>query len=254
MTVHLRYRIGGREDGPALVLGGPLGTAGAIWQPQMDALGETFRIVRYDHRGHGDSPGGGNRYNIEDLGNDLIRLLDDLDIASAHLAGASLGGMVAMWVAANAPTRVRRLALICTSARLGPPEMWAERAELVRAGGLAAIADTVLSRWFTPGFLRRNPAVVAWTRGILVATRPEEYAACCAVLEEMDLVAMLPHIVCPTLVLAGAQDEATPLQHAERIAADIPLAELRVIPDAAHLANVEQPEAVTGLLKEFLHG
>ncbi|WP_117213495.1 3-oxoadipate enol-lactonase [Allorhizocola rhizosphaerae] len=252
-TVHLHYSISGRRDGPALVLGGSLGTTGAIWQPQVEALGEAFRVIRYDHRGHGGSPSaGGGRYQIEDLGKDLIALLDDLEITSAHLAGVSLGGMVGMWVAAHAPTRVRKLALICTSARLGPPEMWAERASLVRAGGMAAVADTVLSRWFTPEFHRRSPAVAAWARNILMSTRPEEYAACCAALAEMNLEPLLPSIICPTLVVAGEQDHATPPEHAVRIAEEIPLAELEFLPDAAHLANVERPNAVNSLLKEFL--
>src|SRR5262245_4719204 len=131
MTVELRYALDGPEDGPVLVLGSALGTTRAMWQPQVAALAKHFRVVRYDHRGHGRSPVPEGPYSIADLGGDLLALLDKLDLHRVHLGGLSLGGMVAMWVAAHAPSRVDRLVLICTSAQLGPPTRWSERAAAV---------------------------------------------------------------------------------------------------------------------------
>ncbi len=252
MTVDLHYTVDGPPDGPVLLLGSSLGTAGALWQPQLAMLAQRHRVVRYDHRGHGRSPVPAGPYTMDDLGGDVLALLDRLGVARARLGGISLGGMVAMWVAAYAPDRVERLALLCTSARLGPPEAWADRAATVRAGGMTAIADAVLGRWFTPGFPQRHAGIVGWTRCQLTSTPVQGYAACCAAIETMDLEPVLHAITAPTLVIAGAQDPSTPPEHARRIADAVPGARLAVVPDAAHLANVEQPDAVNALLAEFL--
>lgn len=251
-TVPLHYTAEGPVEAPVLVLGASLGTTGELWRPQLPALASRYRVVRYDHRGHGGSPAPPGPYRIGDLGADLVALLDALGIDRAHLGGVSLGGMVAIWVAAHAPDRVDRLVLLCTSARLGPPEAWARRGATVRAQGPAAIADAVLERWFTPGFAAGRPDVLAWARGQLTATPAAGYAGCCAAIETMDLTGVLGQIRAPTLVIAGARDPATPPEHAHRIAAGIAGARVEIVPDAAHLANVEQPAAVTRLLHDFL--
>ncbi|MEV4624680.1 3-oxoadipate enol-lactonase [Micromonospora sp. NPDC049523] len=252
MTSRLHARIDGPEHAPVLVLGSSLGTTGQMWRPQVDALASRFRVIRYDHAGHGGSAPPSAPYTIAGLGTDLLDLLDDLGIRRVSYAGLSLGGMVGMWLAAYAPQRVERLALLCTSALLGPPEGWRERAETVRRAGTGAIADAVLARWFTPPFAARRPEVVAAHRAMLTATQADGYAACCEAIGAMDLRPDLPRITAPTLVIAGAEDPATPVPHAELIAATIPAARLRVVPDAAHLANVEQPELVTELLLDHL--
>jgi len=254
MTVDLHYTVDGPEDGPVLVLGSSLGTTGGLWQPQLAALAERHRVVRYDHRGHGASPQPVGPYTMDDLGGDVLALLDRLELAKASLGGISLGGMTAMWVAAHAPDRVDRLALLCTSARLGPPEMWAERAAAVRTGGMAAIADAVFARWLTPSFVERHNGVAAWVWRMLTSSPAEGYAACCEAIGGMDLFPVLGGVTAPTLVIAGAEDPATPAEHAERIAAAIPDARVEIVPDAAHLANVNAPEAVTDLLTRFLDG
>jgi 3-oxoadipate enol-lactonase len=251
-AVELRYAVDGPAGAPALMLGGSLGSNLDMWRPQLPALAERFRVVRYDHRGHGGSPAPPGPYRIEDLGRDALALLDRLGLARAHLGGLSLGGMVAMWVAANAPERVESLVLLCTSARLGPPQLWAQRAAAVREGGMRAVADAVLARWFTPAFATAHPDVVDWARGQLTSTSVDGYAGCCAAIETMDLEPALGAITAPTLVLAGADDPATPPQHAHRIAAGVPGTRVVVVPDAAHLANVEQPEATTRSLLDFL--
>jgi 3-oxoadipate enol-lactonase len=254
VSVALHYTVDGPAEAPVLVLGSSLGTTGEMWQPQLSMLADRFRVVRYDHRGHGGSPVPPGPYRIDDLGGDVLALLDHLGLARVHLAGLSMGGMVGMWLAAHAPERVDRLALLCTSALLGPPSTWVERAAAVRAGGMAAIADAVLARWFTPGFFAEHPGVVGWARRLLMSTPPEGYANCCAVIETMDLTGDLPAITAPTLVVAGADDPATPPSHAESIVDGIPDARLEIVPDSAHVASIEQPAVVGQLLVSFLGG
>jgi 3-oxoadipate enol-lactonase len=253
-TVAVYHAVEGRPDAPAVVLSNSLGATPAMWDPQMPALTQSFRVIRYDHRGHGRSPAPPGPYDIEDLGHDLVALLDRLGVARAHVFGVSIGGMVGMWVAAHAPDRVDRLVLCSTSSRLGPPEAWAERAATVRAKGTAAVADAVVARWFTPAYAARNPGTVAEMRAMLAATPAEGYAACCGAVERMDLRADLGAIRAPTLVIAGADDPATPPSQAERIADGITGSRLVVIEDAAHLVNVEQVDAVDRLVIDHLSG
>jgi 3-oxoadipate enol-lactonase len=255
MSVALHYTVDGPAGAPVLVLGSSLGTTGEMWQPQIATLGEHFRVVRYDHRGHGGSPVPPGPYQMADLGGDVLALLDHLGVARAHLAGSSMGGMAAMWVAAHAPDRVDRLALLCTSALLGPPSMWVERASAVRDGGMAAIAEATVARWFTPGFARQHAGVVGWARRLLTSTPPEGYASCCAAIETMDLTGDLPAITAPTLVIAGADDPATPpVPHGSTIVDGIKDAQLEVVPDSAHMASIEKPDVVGQLLVKFLGG
>ena len=252
MTSRLHATLDGPPGAPVLVLGGSLGTTGALWEAQLAELAARFWVVRYDHLGHGGSLVPAGPYSIDLLGRELLALLDELGIDYASFAGLSLGGMVGMWVAAHAPERVQRLVLFCTSARLGPPEMWHERAAAVRAGGMPAVVDGVLARWFTPAFAQERPEVVAVYREMVTATPAEGYAGCCEAIAGMDLRPVLGAIGAPTLVVAGAQDPATPPEHAELIAAAIPGARLAVLDRAAHLATVEQPDRAGSLLLEHL--
>lgn len=250
----IHYTVDGPADAPVVVLGSSLGMSGEMWRPQVAALSARFRLVRYDHRGHGGSMVPDEPYRMDELGGDVLVLLDALGLDRVHLGGLSLGGMVAMWVAAHAPERVDRLALLCTSAGFGQPAAWAERAAAVRAGGTVAVADFLIGRWFTPAFAARQPDVVAWARRQLLDTPAAGYAACCGAIEVMDLEPVLGDITAPTLVIAGDDDPATPPVHAKRIAAGIPGAQLEVLPGAAHLASVEQPDAVNRLLLDFFGG
>jgi 3-oxoadipate enol-lactonase len=248
MTVALHHVADGPADAPPLVLSPSLGSTLAMWGPQVETLAATQRVIRHDHRGHGGSPVPPGPYALADLAGDVLALLDQLGLERVDWCGLSLGGMVGMWLAAHAPERIGRLALCCTSARLGPPSVWVERAAAVRAGGTEAIADAGIGRWLTPGFAEEHPDVAAWLRGMIVATDDEAYAACCGVIERMDLVPVLGRIRAPTLVIAAADDPSTPPEHGERIAAGIPGARLEILEGAAHLANVERPEAVSALL------
>ncbi len=248
----LHYTVDGPGDAPVLVLGSSLGTTGALWDPQLPLLTEKLRVVRYDHRGHGLSPAPAGPYQIDDLGGDVLSMMDGLGVDRFHIAGLSLGGMVAMWVASHAPERVERMTLVCTSAKLGPPEMWQARANAVRADGMGAIADTVLGRWFTAEFATRQPETVADLRAILLSTPVEGYASCCAAIETMDLEPDLKRVAAPTLVIAGLADESTPPPHAQRITELIPGSRLALVAGAAHLANVARPDLVGQLMIEHL--
>jgi 3-oxoadipate enol-lactonase len=242
----------GPRDAPVVLLSNSLGTTIAMWDAQAAALASAFRVIRYDLRGHGSSPLPAGPYRMDDLGADLLALLDRLELERAHLCGISLGGMVSMWVAANAPERVDRLILCCTSARFDNPQAWADRAAAVRAGGTEAVAGTVLGRWFTPAFAAAEPATVARMRAMLVATPAAGYAACCEVVGRTDLHPMLGAIAAPTLVIAGAEDPAAPPDHAKLISEVVARSHVAVLEHAAHLANVERPDAVTELILTHL--
>jgi 3-oxoadipate enol-lactonase len=247
------HLVSGPEDAPPVVLSNSLGATLDMWDPQHDALAKRFRVIRYDTRGHGGSETPPGPYSIEDLGNDVVDLLDHLHIERAHFVGLSLGGMTGMWLAANRPERIDRLVLLCTSAKLGPPEMWADRAKTVREQGTGAIVDTTLERWFTEGY--RNRFDVSAIRAMFESIDDEGYANCCAAIQTMDLTGSLATITAPTLVIAGAQDPSTPpAEHAQRIVEAIPNARLEVLDPGAHLINVEQPETVTRLIIEHLEG
>ncbi len=237
-----------------VVLGGSLGSDLRMWEPQVAPLVERgFRVVRYDTRGHGASPVPPGPYELEDLGADVLALLDELDVERAHLVGLSLGGMTGIWLGVHASDRVASLVLCCTSAKLGPPEMWAERARTVRAEGTAAVAAAGVSRWLTPGYAERHPDRAEFLRAMIAAVPAEGYAACCGVIERMDLLDLLPKITAPTLVIAGADDPATsPEEHARPIAEGIPGARLEVVADAAHLGSYEQPARFGRLILDHL--
>jgi 3-oxoadipate enol-lactonase len=242
----------GPENAPVLLMGSSLGTSMDMWDSQL-ALAERLRIVRFDHRGHGRSPVPPGPYEVADLGRDVLELMDALEIERASYCGLSIGGMVGIWLGANAPERIERIVLICTSAHLPPAEGWAERAAKVRAADtVEVVADAVVARWLTPAYAEAHPELVAELRAMLVATDPEGYASACGAIERMDLRDQLGRIAAPTLVISGAGDEATPPEHQELIAASIRGARLETIEPAAHLAAVEQPARVNELIADHL--
>jgi 3-oxoadipate enol-lactonase len=244
----VNYVVEGRTGAPVVVLSHSLGCNLQMWAPQVEALAEHFLVVRYDLRGHGRSPVPEGPYDIADFGADLLALLDHLGVARAHLCGLSLGGMVTLWVASHYPERVDRMVVCCTSALLGPASAWAERAKVVRAQGLEAIADSVVARWFTPEFRDRDPALYASMRAMLAATSAVGYAESCGAIERMDLRPYLSAIRAPTLAIAAANDPAIPPDHLFQIAKALPFGHAAVVERAAHLANLEQPGKVTELV------
>jgi 3-oxoadipate enol-lactonase len=251
-VTEVHFLSDGPDDAPVVVLAGSLGSTLEMWDPQVAALAERFRVVRYDHRGHGKSPVVPGPFELADLGGDVVELLDRLGAERAHVVGLSLGGMVGMWLAANAPERVDRLALLCTSSLMGPASAWTDRAALVRAEGTGAVAAAVVDRWVTPEYAAAHPDVVARLREMVAGTPAEGYAACCEVIARMDLTADLAAITAPTLAIAGADDPATPPVHLETIVAGVADGRLAVLDEAAHLASFQQAPAVNRLLLEHL--
>jgi 3-oxoadipate enol-lactonase len=224
---------------PVLVLPSSLGTTSGLWDANIPHWSDAFQPLPYTQSG---------RRSVEQLGRDLLELLDEHGLDRVSICGLSLGGATAMWVAANAPERVDRLVLACTSARFGDPGQWLERAALVREDGLEPIADSIVARWFTPA---EDPEVVARFREMLVETPSEDYARCCEALAAWDFRDRLGEIRAPTLVIAATEDPATPPEHAEAIARGVGASKV-VLPDAAHLANVEQPRAFSTLVAQHL--
>jgi 3-oxoadipate enol-lactonase len=237
----VNHRFDGPDDAPVIVLVNSLGTQLAMWDEQVPALTERFRVLRYDMVG---------RDSMAGLGGDLLALADEHEIERFSLCGLSLGGMVAMWVASEAPGRIERLALCCTSPQLGEPAFWNERVDALRNGGIeSVVADGLLERWLTPA---ADPAVVERVRAMLLASDIEAYAKCCIAIRDMDMRPRLGSISAPTLVIAGADDPSTPPDHGEAIAAGIPGADFEVLQGVRHLANVEQPEIFNATLMEHL--
>jgi 3-oxoadipate enol-lactonase len=250
-AVDLPYRIEGPADAPPVLLSNSLGSTAEMWDPQVPALAERFRVIRYEIRGHDGAPVPDGPYSLDDLGADAIALLDHLGVARTHVVGLSLGGMTGMWLAINAPERVDRLVLMCTSARLADEHDWPLRARTVREQGTGAVAEAVVERWFTPAFRDANPDLAARMRAMVADTPPEGYAGCCDAIASMDVTGAIEAVTARTLVIAGRQDPATPPSHAEIIARCIPNARLEVV-DAAHLANYERPDEVTALILSHL--
>jgi 3-oxoadipate enol-lactonase len=250
-AIEVPYRVDGAEDAPPLVLSNSLGSTSEMWDPQVPALSERFRLIRYEHRGHGDAPVPPEPYDLDDLGGDVVALLDRLGIERTDFCGLSLGGMVGMWLGINAPERIRRLVLLCTSPMLSREHDWALRGRTVREQGTGAVAEAVVERWFTPRYAEEHPDTVARMRAMVTETPATGYAGCCGAIERMDLVAELGSIRAPTLVVAGTEDPATPPPHAEVIAEHIPDCRMELVP-AAHLASWESPDEVTRLILSHL--
>jgi len=244
--------VTGRADGRVLVLSNSLGSTHRMWDAHLTDLEQRFRVVRYDTRGHGASPVPLGPYRVDDLADDLIALLDRLEVGRAHIVGLSLGGMTAMKVAARNPDRVDRLVLLCTGARLTPASDWTARAATVRAQGTVAVAAAVVARWFTPAHLAAHPDVRERHESMVAGTPAEGYAGCCEAIAALDLRDDLGSIVAPTLSIAGADDPATPPAKLREITDGVKDGQLLVVSHAAHLANAEQPDAVTRAVIEHL--
>ena len=246
-AVEVSYSIDGPADAPVVVLANSLGASRGMWDPQVPALAERYRVISYDARGHGDSPSPPGPCTLDDLVDDVVALLDRVGAERAHLVGVSLGGMTAMRMAVREPQRVHRAVLLCTSASTtaGP---YLERAAAVRRGGTAPLAPAVVSRWVTPAFAAEHPEVVRRLEAMVAGADDEGYAACCEVVAAVELRADLPRISAPTLVVSGADDQALPPEHQRVIADGIPGARLVTLSPAAHIPTVEQPLQVTGAI------
>jgi 3-oxoadipate enol-lactonase len=234
-----------------LVFSNSLGTDFTMWDPQVAALEPRFRILRYDTRGHGQSAVTPADYSIEQLGRDVLGLLDALGIDRVHFCGLSMGGMIGMWLGIHAPQRLHRLVLSNTAARIGTRETWNARIATVRKEGMKPVAAAVIERWFTPEFRVSFPEKVAHAQRMLENSPPEGYAACCAAIRDMDQREALAQIKAPTLVIYGGRDPVTPASDAHFLKDRI-LGAVEVELPAAHLSNVEQADAFTEAAIYFL--
>jgi 3-oxoadipate enol-lactonase len=245
-TIH--WQVEGPAHAPALLFSNSLGSDLDLWLPQLDVVRDR-RVIRYDTRGHGRSTGISS-WTIDLLGEDALAVLDAAGIERADFVGISLGGLTGMWLGIHAPDRVGRLVLANTGAKIGTPETWNQRISAVQTEGLAAIADSVLARWFTPGFAASHADTVARIRHTLVNTPPAGYIACCEALREADLRNPIAAITSPVLVVTGKHDLSTPPALGEFVRTRIAGARLVEL-DAAHISNVEQAEAFNRAMLEF---
>jgi 3-oxoadipate enol-lactonase len=245
------YRLDGDANAPAVVLSNSLGTNLSMWNAQIPALAQKVRVVRYDSRGHGLSDVITGPYAIEGLARDVIGLLDALHISAAHFCGLSIGGMVGQWLGVHAPERFKSLTLCNTAARIGTTDGWNTRISAVHEGGMATIANGVVSRWFTEDFAKRSPASVEAARQMLLLSSPDGYVATCAALRDMDLREAISRVNLPTLVISGAHDSATTPADGRFLAEHIPGAEFVEL-NAAHISNIEAAEPFTAALLKFL--
>lgn len=250
--INVRYEIEG--DGPWLVMSHSLSCNIHMWDAQVAALKDRYRILRYDTRGHGETDAPSGAYTLDLLADDLTALLDKLGIARCHFMGCSMGGMIAQTHELKHSGRFASMLLCNTSSRLGPEvaSMWQQRIDTVTAQGMAPMVEPTLGRWFTEPFRKAQPPEVAKIGDAIRATPPAGFIGCCHAIPKLDLTDKLKSIACPTLVIAGDQDLGTPVEMARAIQLAIPAAQLAVIPQAAHLSNVERPELTNYLVSTFL--
>ncbi len=246
----IHVQVSGPPGAPPLLLIHSLGTSLHVWDAQAQALSTSFRVIRPDLRGHGLTTVTPGPYTVAQLAHDMRAVLDALSIGKTHVAGLSIGGLVAQSLAAQAPDRVASLILCDTAMVIPPPEGWHTRAALVREKGMQALAEPVMARWVTPSFLATPEA--AGLRAMLLRTDPEGYAGAAEAIAAADLTASSSALTVPTLILVGDQDLATPPASAEAMHAAIAGSTLIVLPNAAHIPTVETPEAVTGAMRGFL--
>jgi 3-oxoadipate enol-lactonase len=247
----IHVEVEGPEKAPVLMLSNSLGTTLHMWDEQVAPFTQHFRLVRYDRRGHGKSGVPAGPYSMEMLGRDVLAVLDALKIEKTSWCGLSMGGMVGMWLGANAPQRVEKLVLSNTAAYFADKEIWNGRIKTIRDKGLAAIAAGTMERWFTQDFRDHEPDKVARVNEMFLSTDPNGYIANGEAVRDMDHREIIRSIAAPTLVIAGRHDPATTVEAAEFIRSRIPRASLTVL-DAAHLANVEQPHDYADRVLGFL--
>ncbi len=240
-------RVEGPVGAPAIIFSNSLGCDHLMWQPQAEALKHNYRVVRYDQRGHGASDVPDGMYPLERLGADVIAIADQLGLETFHFCGLSMGGLTGQWLGVHEAERLITLTLANTSAHFPPPEMWDQRMSLIRDGGMSAVSDMVLGRFFTESFHKSTPGTVSDFRNVLEQTSQQGYLGCSMMLKQADMLGQLKQIATPTLVISGRHDQSTPPQRGEMIAAQINGA-MHVVLDSAHISNFERPEDFTRAL------
>jgi 3-oxoadipate enol-lactonase len=251
-TVTLHFTDDGPASAPVLVLGPSLGTDLGLFDAQVRDLAGDYRVIRYDLRGHGGSTVVAGPYTVADLARDVQNLLDGLEIDRFAYAGVSLGGAIGLQLAVTVPERLTGLIVMASAARFPDPPSWKARADRVRAEGTDFLVPSRIGAWVTPGFAADRPEETERLLAMLRGTSREGYAACCETIEDFDVRDRLSEITAPTLVIAGADDPATPPDTVRAVADGIRDARFVVVPQASHLVSAEQPEAVTTEIRQFL--
>lgn len=249
--LRMHYEVDGPEHAPTLVLSNSLGTNLSLWEPQLPTLTKSFRVVRYDTRGHGQTEVTQGDYSIEQLGSDVLGLLDALKLKRVNFCGLSIGGMTGMWLGVNAPERLEKLVLCNTAPQIGKLETWNERIEKVRESGTKSVADQVVERWFTPEYRAKEPLMVEKTKEMIKSTSSDGYAGACAAVRDFNFCDEVGTIQAPTLVIAGTLDQSVPPADARKLAQNIKgarYAELK----AAHISNMEAADKFTAEVTSFL--
>jgi len=246
------YATEGPDGASVVVFSNSLGADCSMWDPQAQKLRKKFQILRYDTRGHGQTSLPPGPYSMEQLGKDVLGLLDELHLDRVHFCGLSMGGMIGMWLGFHAPDRLDKLVLSNTGAKIGTEEGWGSRIAAVEKGGMKSIAAGVMERWFTPAFRAKEPATVARIQKNFEGTNPEGYRSCCAAIRDYDCRGQLEKIGTPTLVITGAHDPATPAGDGRFLAAHIRGAKYLEL-DAAHLSNIEAQDRFTREVEGFLN-
>ncbi|MFP3537959.1 3-oxoadipate enol-lactonase [Pseudomonas protegens] len=250
----LHYQLEGPEGAPVLVLSNSLGTDLHMWDKQMAAFTRHFQVLRMDTRGHGRSLVTEGPYSIEQLGRDVVALLDALDIQRAHFCGLSMGGLIGQWLGINAGERLHKLVVCNTAAKIGDPSVWNPRIETVLRDGQAAMValrDASIARWFTSDFAEAHSDQAKLITDMLAATSPQGYAANCAAVRDADFREQLGAIKVPTLVIAGTEDAVTPPSGGHFIQQRVAGAEYAEF-YAAHLSNVQAGDAFSARVVDFL--
>ncbi len=246
------YRLEGSSEKPLLVLAHSLGLDHGQWDPQMPALLRQFQVLRLDLRGHGASDVPAGDYTIAQLSRDVLAAVDSTRRERFAYCGLSLGGMIGQWLGANAGARIAGLVLANTSPRFSTPELFDARRHAVLEGGMSAVEETAIERFFSPRLRAAQNPTFASCRTALRMTNPVGYAGCCAAIRDMDQRPVLGAIQVPVLIIAGSLDVSTPWKgHGDVLAAEIPGART-VLLDTAHISNIERPSAFTSALFDFL--
>ena len=248
----INYQTFGDAAKPALVFSNSLGTNFKMWQPQIDFFAQDHFVICYDTRGHGGSEAPQGPYTIDQLGQDVVNLLDHLNIEKAAFCGISMGGLTGQWLAINRPERFNQVIVCNTAAKIGQEKAWLERASLVREQGLTPIASTAAGRWFTEAFVQSNPDIITKLSNNLGAGSPEGYASCCEALAKADLREQLKQVKIPVFIIAGQQDPVTTMEDGLFIQKQIFNSQLFNI-NASHISNLEQPEDFNNTIINFLN-
>ena len=250
--VEINYHLDGDEDLPTLILSNSLTTNLHLWDEQVSSFANYFRILRYDNRGHGGSSSPKGEYTIDNIGNDILLLMDHLDINTASLCGISLGGMVAMWLGIHAPNRVDKLVVCNSSSDIGSPDPWQERIKMVNSKGMASIVDAGLERFLSERFRKSGSPKIELLKSMMLTCEVSGYSGCCAAVRDMYLTTQLTKINNQTLIIAGELDPSTPVPHSELINQEITTSSLIIIKGVAHLSNIEKPVEFNKAVLDFL--